>query len=127
MRRISPFEPEPYEGDDTSPSVSNSSLYIRKWAIDWLSSGSVPPMSVLIKMRGFTSGFTRDRAGQHTATDSAANRMDINRCFIVQVFRFVSRLFPSVCKYTKRRVQRQAKNEVFWPARNIVTVGCFLN
>jgi hypothetical protein len=31
---------------------------MRKWIMDWLSSGSVPPMSVLIRMRGFTgTGF----------------------------------------------------------------------
>ena len=83
MRSISSLLPEPYDGDDTSPSVSNSSLYIRKWAIDWLSSGSVPPMSVLISMRGFSAGFTRAETIHATPSESTATAMDKIRFFIV--------------------------------------------
>lgn len=54
------------------PSVANSSLYIRKCAIDWLSSGSVPPMSVLISMRGFSVGFTLACTPEHTPISNAA-------------------------------------------------------
>ena len=45
------FLPFP-NGDDTSPSIWNRSAYINKWIMDWKSSGSVPPISVLISIRG---------------------------------------------------------------------------
>ena len=51
MRNISSLLPSPYDGDDTIPSRSNRSVYISRCAIDWLSSGSVPPMSVLTSTR----------------------------------------------------------------------------
>ena len=38
---------------------------MRKWIMDWLSSGSVPPMSVLIKMRGLMeTGFCAVNANE---------------------------------------------------------------
>ena len=57
MRNISLALPLPKDGDDTRPSRSNRSVYIIRCAIDWLSSGSVPPISVEINIRGISVGF----------------------------------------------------------------------
>ena len=52
MRSSSCFELLPKEGDEIRPSNWNKSEYIIRCIIDWLSSGSVPPMSAERSMRG---------------------------------------------------------------------------
>ena len=73
MRSISPLVPLPYDGEDTRPSSLKQSLNISRWAMDWLSSGSVPPMSLLTSTLGRVSAFLQE--GMKASSAAAASRI----------------------------------------------------